>query len=112
MKLKGNIKLIREIQQISDKFKKREFVVTENSGQYPQHIIFQATQDRVDLLDGFNIGDSVEVKFNLRGREWTNPEGEVKYFNSMDCWALSKEEQTEQIPEAIKQDGEDDDLPF
>ena len=81
--LKGTVKLVRETQQISDSFKKREFVVTENSGNYPQDILFQAVQDRVTMLDGINEGDSVDVSFFLRGREWTNPkDNSVKYFTS------------------------------
>ena len=61
-------------QQVSDKFKKREFVITENSSQYPQHISFQLTQDRCALLEPFKEGAEIKVFFNLRGREWTSPE--------------------------------------
>lgn len=90
--LKGNIKLIKDTQVISDSFKKREFVVTDNSGNYPQDILFQAVQDRVSMLDGMAAGDAVEVSFFLRGREWTNPkDNTVKYFNSLDAWKVEKD---------------------
>jgi hypothetical protein len=114
--LKGIVKHVGEVQQISESFKKREFVVTENSGQYPQHIMFQTLQDRTSLLDGVNINDTVEVNFNLRGREWTSPQGEVKYFNSMDCWSLNKVGMSD-APQSVGavetkiEEGEDD-LPF
>lgn len=116
--LKGEIKVINDVQQISDSFKKREFVVLDASGQYPQTIMFQAVQDRVDLLNNFNVGDNVEVTFFLRGREWTNPkDGQVKYFNSLDAWKIEALDNSQDKPasadnaETFVAEG-DDDLPF
>ena len=116
--LKGEIKVIGDVQQISDSFKKREFVVLDASGQYPQTIMFQAVQDRVQLLDNFNVGDNVEVTFFLRGREWTNPkDGQVKYFNSLDAWKVDAVTGGDDKPasadsaETFVAEG-DDDLPF
>lgn len=88
MELTGTIKQIGVIQQVSEKFKKREFVLTDNSSQYPQHILFQMTQDKCALLDSYQVGGQLKVHFNLRGREWTSPQGEVKYFNSLEAWKL------------------------
>jgi hypothetical protein len=74
---------------VIDKFKKREFVLTtEADSQYPQQVMFQATQDRVTVLDKFNVGDELKVSFNIRGREWTNKDGEVKYFNTLEAWRI------------------------
>ena len=88
-KLTGELIMIGDIQQISDSFQKREFVVNDASGQYAQTILFQALQDRADLLDNFIEGDTVQVTFFLRGREWTNPkDGQVRYFNSLDAWKI------------------------
>jgi hypothetical protein len=88
--LKGvSIKLIHPTQKITETFSKREFVVTE-AGNYPQHIIFQVTQDKCALLDSFQVNETVDVNFNLRGREWTSPQGEVKYFNSLEAWRIEK----------------------
>ena len=116
--LKGELKVINDVQQISDSFKKREFVVLDASGQYPQTILFQTVQDRVDLLDNFNVGDNVEVTFFLRGREWTNPkDGVVRYFNSLDAWKIEALGSSSEKPasadnaETFVQEG-DDDLPF
>jgi ribosomal 30S subunit maturation factor RimM len=89
--LKGEVKVISETRQVSEKFKLREFVIT-TEGDYPQVIQFQASQDKGDLLDNFNPGDQVEVSFNLRGREWTNPQGEVKVFNTLDAWKITAED--------------------
>ena len=89
-KLSGTVKKVFPTVQVSEKFSKREFVVTESQGMYPQDILFQLTQDKCTLLDGVNENDSIEVSFNLRGREWTNPQGEVKYFNSLDAWRIDR----------------------
>lgn len=89
-KLTGTVKVLNDTVQVSDKFSKREFVVTENSSMYPQDILFQATQDKCSLLDAVQVNDQVEVSFNIRGREWTSPQGEVKYFVSLDAWRVEK----------------------
>lgn len=110
--------MISPVQQVSDSFKKREFVVVDASGQYAQTIQFQAVQDRCELLDRFKVGDSVEVTFFLRGREWTNPkDGQVRFFNSLDAWKIeplgSSNDKVTSVnnAETFVAEG-DDDLPF
>jgi hypothetical protein len=88
MDITGILKVKSEAQQVSEKFKKREFVITDNSSQYPQHISFQLTQDKCGLIDQYNVGDELKVHFNLRGREWTSPKNEVKYFNTLEAWRI------------------------
>jgi hypothetical protein len=89
--LNGIIKVKKDEQKVSDSFKKREFVVTDNSSNYPQHILFQLTQERCRLLDDVNVGDQVKVSFFLRGREWQGKDGGgVKYFNSLDAWRVER----------------------
>lgn len=97
-KFTGTIKVIQDTQRISEKFQKREFVVTDTTSMYPQDILFQATQDKCNLLDTFQVNDSVEVSFNLRGREWTSPQGEVKYFNTIEAWRIEKQGQGMGMP--------------
>lgn len=87
-KLKGTLKLKNDTVQVSDKFMKREFVVTDEDTMYPQDIQFQLTQDKCALIDHVNPGDVIEVSFNLRGKEWVNPKGETKYFNTLDAWRI------------------------
>jgi hypothetical protein len=89
-KLTGTVKVLNPTVQVSEKFAKREFVITETSSMYPQDISFQATQDKCSMLDAIQPNDQVEVSFNLRGREWTSPQGEVKYFNSLEAWRIEK----------------------
>ena len=97
-KFQGKIKVINDTQEISEKFKKREFVVTDTSSMYPQDVMFQSVQDKCAILDGFSEEDEVEVSFNLRGREWTSPDGVVKYFNTLDAWRIEKMGQGNSIP--------------
>ncbi|MBK9223980.1 MAG: DUF3127 domain-containing protein [Flavobacterium sp.] len=96
MEVSGKVKVINPVQQVSASFKKRELVVTTEE-QYPQHIMIEFTQDKCDLLNNYNSGDSVKVSINLRGREWTNPQGETKYFNSIQGWRIEKL-QSEALP--------------
>jgi hypothetical protein len=89
-KLNGTIKTIKDTVQVSEKFSKREFVVNDSSSMYPQDILFQSVQDKCSMLNEYSEGDNVEVSFNLRGREWISPQGEVKYFNTLDAWKIEK----------------------
>lgn len=86
--LTGKIKVIQPTQEINDRFKKREFVIEENSGQYPQVVPFEFTQDKCDVLDKYKVGQDVKVFFNIRGREWTNNQNETKYFLNLNAWKM------------------------
>ena len=88
MEVIGKVKKINPMQNVSASFQKRELIV-ETSEQYPQCIMIEFTQDKCDLLDSLNIGDDVTVGINLRGREWINPQGEAKYFNSIQGWKVT-----------------------
>jgi len=98
--LTGILKVKKDESVVNDKFKKLEFVVTDTASQYPQHVSFQLTQDRTSLLDNVNEGDKITVSFNLRGREWTSPQGEVKYFNTLEAWKIEVVEKGTSQPEA------------
>jgi uncharacterized membrane protein YgcG len=85
----GKLHTIYETKQVSERFTKREFVVEiADNPKYPQTVLFQLTGDRCNQLDGMNVGDQITVEFSLRGREWRSPQGEVKYFNSLDVWKV------------------------
>ncbi len=122
MDITGILKVKSEAQQVSDKFKKRDFVLTDNSSQYPQHISFQLTQDKCNLIDVYNVGAEIKVHFNLRGREWASPQGEIKYFNTLEAWRIeggansgpanTSSTKKEGFSEPITAATESDDLPF
>ena len=93
MEVQGKIKVIGETQTFgSNGFRKREVVITTEE-QYPQSIMVEFVQDKTDLLNNFGVGQNVKISINLRGREWTNPQGEVKYFNSIQGWRIETLEQ-------------------
>lgn len=125
MEVTGILKVKYDTNVVSERFKKRDFVLTVEPGSpYPQHVTFQLVQDKVSILDNFNVGDEVKVLFNLKGREWTSPQGEVKYFNTIDAWRMEKIGQGQSQSSASHNSAEnnnppvftstsaDDDLPF
>ena len=89
MELSGRIKLIKDTQKISDRFSKREFVLSTEEGEHSQHISMEFTQDKCDLLDNYKAGEAVTVAINIRGREWTGKDGIVKHFNTIQAWKIS-----------------------
>jgi hypothetical protein len=89
MNVIGKIKVLNAVQNVSASFKKQEVVVTTDE-QYPQMIMIEFAQDKCDLLNGYKVGDSVDISINLRGREWINPQGESKYFNQIQGWRIQK----------------------
>ena len=115
-KIKGEIKVIGDTVQVTEKFKKRAFVLIDDSSQYPQFISFQLGQDNCELIDGFQVGQRIEVNFNLRGREWKDKNRIIKYFNTLDVWRLVYEEsstETPPIPTLLESDEDDGEtLPF
>ena len=91
MQIQGKIHATKEAEQVTQRFRKREFVLElEGESRYPQYVMFQLTGDRCEGLDGFAKGDEVKVEFSLRGREWTSPKGEVRYFNSLETWSVDR----------------------
>jgi len=124
MEVTGKIKLINEAQTFgASGFRKRELVITTNE-QYPQMLMIEFVQDKCDLLNNYQVGQDVKVSINLRGREWINPEGVAKYFNSIQGWRIEVQqpEGGAEVPPMAPLDNletisdtnsdEPDDLPF
>ena len=101
----GKIYKVEATRIISDKFRVREFVITTDD-KWPQFVKFQATQELCDSLDSYEVGQDVAVRFRLRGREWTSPTGDVKYFNSLDIQSLTL------IGERLDDQPGEDEIPF
>ena len=92
MEVSGKIKWIDEVKTYGGNgFRKREVVVTTEE-QYPQHILVEFVQDKCELLNSYQVGQNVKIGINLRGREWVNPQGETKYFNSVQGWRIDAAE--------------------
>ena len=128
MEIQGKITKIFDTQTFGSGFTKREVIVTTQE-QYPQPISVEFLQDKVSIVDNLKVGDDVNVSINLRGREWTAPDGVVKYFNSIVGWRVEKIN-TQEVPantganqanaqkftpsndDVTNEDGLEDDLPF
>ncbi|MFN0204670.1 MAG: DUF3127 domain-containing protein [Bacteroidia bacterium] len=89
MEIVGKLHVKYDAQQVTASFTKREFVLMiADNPQYPQYVVFQLTQEKCGFLDSFVPGSDVKVFFNLRGREWKSPQGEIKYFNTLEAWSI------------------------
>ena len=115
MNIQGKLIEIFDTIQITETFKKREFIIQDNKNpEYPEFIKVELIQDKVSLLDNLNIGDEVNVLINIKGRKWEDKEGKIKYFNSIQGWKI------ESGNEGVNQDNNDidmnqdtsEDLPF
>lgn len=109
MEIQGRIKTIFATETVGQNgFQKRDLIIT-TDGQYPQDIIIQFAQGNCALLDNLQIGQIVKVHFNLQGREWTSPQGEVKYFNTVVGWKIeliqttNVAQQHQQVPQGYPQ---------
>ncbi len=114
MELTGKVKVVKPTQQISDNFAKREFVITTND-QYPQTIQLEVINDKCAVLDNMAVGDNVKCSINIRGREWTNKDGETKYFNTIQAWRIEQigsEFKPDLNTKEEKEEIGNDDLPF
>lgn len=103
MEYTGTISHIGATEQISAKFKKRLLVLTDSAPKYPQQIPFIFSQDNVDALNGYKVGDSVTVAFSLRGREWNG-----KYFGENSAFKIKLGEQQQDMSATTY----DETLPF
>ena len=111
MQIKGKIIFIDETKTYGNKgFKKRELAV-ETKEEYPQKILVEFIQDKTEMLDRYKVGQDVSIGINLNGREWVNPEGETKYFNSIRGWRIGLLEQEPATQEPPQVEPEED-LPF
>jgi hypothetical protein len=123
MDIKGKAHFVSDVINVTESFRKRELVIefAENP-QYPEFVKFEAIQDRCSLMDTVKVGDNVEVFFNLKGREWTNKQGEKQYFNTLQLWKVNVLGATEAASSSSPEyaapvdisatPGDDDDLPF
>jgi hypothetical protein len=89
MELQGKLIFKSEVQQVTEKFSKRDFVIETNE-QYPQQIKFELHQDRTDLIDVYELEEIINVSFNLRGRSYTDKQGETQYSNTLQAWKIQR----------------------
>ena len=85
--VQGRLHEVFDETQVSDKFRKREFVLEIPDGSYTQYVKFQLTQDKCSALDQFKVGDEVKVNFNLSGKPFTK-NGTTMYFTNLSAWRV------------------------
>jgi single-strand DNA-binding protein len=116
----GTVKKVFEEQTFGSGFNKREFVLTIESGRFPQDIKFECVKDKVALVAALKPAQKVKVSFDLRGREWKE-----SYFVNLNAWKLevlggdeaaqggAPEDDGAPLPEAPGETVQgDDDVPF
>lgn len=116
----GTIKVIENTQTFASGFSKRSFVITTDEERFPQPISMSALKDRCALLDNFKLGERVKVSFVINGREWTDPQGKVKYFvdlvalkiESLDAVAPTEAAAPVTSPAMSAESLSEDDMPF
>lgn len=88
IEIKGTVKVLNATEQVTDKFAKKEVVLTiDHDSKYPQDISIQAINDKISLLDSINVGDIVTIVANLNGRE-----SKGRYYNSLTIFKLNVEQ--------------------
>jgi single-strand DNA-binding protein len=95
MGYRGTVKAITDVRNISDKFRIRTVVLSDTNEKYPQEIEFQATNERMGLLDGVKVGDVLDIDYNLRGRGREGKDGVTRYYNQLDIWRVNRGESTQ-----------------
>ena len=117
----GTIKLINETQTFPSGFSKREFVITTEHDKYPQDLKFEVVKDRCEMLDQFDVGQKVQLNFDIRGNEYKD-----RYYVNLSCWKIQAAEGGDaggapaaagsspepSAAELRKEDDFDDDIPF
>lgn len=109
LQVKGKLKIKSDLQTFDSGFTKREFVIT-TAEQYPQDIKLELFKEGTKLIDSSNVGDEINVHFNIRGNEYNG-----KYYVTLQAWKIEIEAQTSSAPIAPKPlspGNEEDDLPF
>jgi hypothetical protein len=119
--LTGTLIAKSETQQVSDKFKKREFVLMTvenvNGTEYPNPLKMQAVQSKCDVLDKYAIGSQVSVSFNVKGNSYTDKkDGSTKYIVNLDMWKIepvaAQQAAAPQQPKPIAITPDFSDMPF
>jgi hypothetical protein len=120
----GKVIDILPVNQVSDKFRKREFVIEKKEAGggavFIDYIKFQLVQDKCDLINESYMNEDIRIWFNLKGNRWER-DGKVNYFTNLDAWKIEKVTaqvrdqniQSDSIPDEIPPEIDElSDLPF
>ncbi len=91
LEVTGKLLVKYETQQVSEKFKKREFVIELaeeiNGNIYTNFAKMQLVQNKCEIIDRFKEGEQVKVSFNIKGNKWER-DGKVNYITNLDAWRV------------------------
>ncbi len=104
LEVTGKLLVKSDAQQVSEKFKKREFVVELvediNGSTYTNFGKFQLVQSKCEILDRFNVGDTVKVSFNVKGNSYVDKkDGITKYITNLDAWRIEGVQAQQSAPQ-------------
>ena len=93
LEVTGKLLVKYDAQQVSEKFKKREFVLELaeeiNGNIYTNFAKLQLVQTKTDIIDRFKEGDIVKVSFNIKGNSYVDKkDGMTKYITNLDAWRV------------------------
>lgn len=85
--------------------------------QYPQDVQFELGKKPMEISDSFRDGDVVEIGYNIRGRDYTNRQGELANYTSLQAWSVRKQvaQKAEPVANSVSassSDHDESDLPF
>ena len=106
MELIGRLVEKMDVVVVNERFRRREFVieiVNQRNPQYSDLIQFQLSNDNCERIDSLQIGEEVQVTFDIRGRKWTSPEGRVSYFNTLSAWRVERYQMMNQPMQGYQQ---------
>lgn len=78
-------------------FKKRTFVLKDESGKYPKIVAFTLKKDKVDKIDGRHVGSTVKVTGYVESREWNG-----KYFTEVTAVGVEIISEAQAVPDAAE----------
>lgn len=116
--IEGVVHRLFDLEVVSDRFSKREFVLEVVDGEYTHPIKFQTVNDRVSILNDIREGDMVKLSFNIRGNEYNGG-----FYTNLVAWRMRRIEGSfdNPVPNTTPPDNsamnngapvEDDNLPF
>lgn len=103
--------------QVGNIWQRMTLVLDVPVGNYTKKMAFQVSTGNIPAVMALNLGDRVEVGWDVSSREWTNKEGKTSWFTSIDLRTirLADEVQAQSIASTpIAEAGmlQEDDLPF
>lgn len=92
----GKLIAVNDTQEVSERFRKREFVLElsddVNGNIYTNYAKMQLVQNKCEIIDNYNIGDNLKVSFNIKGNKWER-DGKVNYITNLDAWRVERAEE-------------------